>query len=350
MPKPKVLVALSGGVDSTTAAALLLDEGYAVVGATMRLVDSEPATQTIEAARQAASFLGIAHHVIDLQEEFHREVIAAFADEYARGRTPNPCVVCNPRIKFGSFMRRMDEFGCQVFATGHYARIEGEDGKRRLLKGLDAAKDQSYFLAMLNQDQLRRIHFPLGLMTKDKIRKIAAEKKLPPANSSDSQDICFLPGGQYSSLVEKVLLGKAPGPGDIVDTQGNVLGRHTGCHKLTIGQRKGFGSLGPKPRYIVSIDSDTARVVVGDDADLFSGGLRCDRFHWIAGHPPEGENQGILRVRYKHAGQKATAHFEGSVVTFRFEKPVRAVTPGQAAVFYAGDEVLGGGWIDEALR
>ncbi len=349
MPKTKVLVALSGGVDSSVAAALAQDAGHDVVGATLRLTDSAFANEAVDSAQSVAAALKIKHHVIDLKSEFHAQVVLPFASEYAKGRTPNPCVACNPKIKFGLLMNRMADFGCSVFATGHYARVIEKDGVYKLLKGLDSTKDQSYFLAMLRQEQLRKIVFSLGQMTKDSIREIAEKKNLPVAHRPESQDICFLPAGDYSDLIEQILGNKTPGPGDIVDMQGSVLGRHQGYHKLTVGQRKGLGNLGPRARYIVRIEADSGRVVVGENDDLFSSGLRCESFHWIAGRPPRGEIRGALRVRYRHAGQDATARIDGKSVEFTFNKPVRAVTPGQTAVFYCGEEVLGGGWIDRAL-
>ena len=349
MSKHKILIALSGGVDSTVAASLLMDDSCDVVGITMRMRDFARSDESIEAARDAASILGIEHHVVDLKGEFEDLVLRPFAEQYARGRTPNPCVVCNPKVKFDLLMKRMDAFGCDGFATGHYARTQKIGEKYLLLKGRDLRKDQSYFLAMLDQKQLGRVRFPLGDLKKDQVRRLAAEKNLPAASRKESQDICFCPDGDYVPLVENLLGNKIPGPGDIVDLKGEILGRHQGHHKLTIGQRKGLGSLGPKPKYIVGIEADTGRVIVGDNDDLFSSALRCNHFHWISGHPPEGEIKGILRIRYKHEGRSAAAQSGGEGVIFTFDEPVRAVTPGQAAVFYQDDVVLGGGWIDEAL-
>jgi tRNA-specific 2-thiouridylase len=353
--KKRILVAMSGGVDSSVTAALLKEQGHDVIGVSLQLYErpeSTPSggktccslTDVMDAAR-VAKRLGIPFEVIDLRERFKELVIDNFTAEYAAGRTPNPCARCNERIKFGLLLEMAASFGAELLATGHYARIEKDgEGFYRLLKGLDPGKDQSYFLFGMNQEQLSRIIFPVGNLEKRVVREHAARFNLPVAQKQESQEICFIPDNDYVRFLEES--GVRPEGGDIVDRSGNRLGSHNGIHKYTIGQRRGLGIAWKEPLYVTAIDGGKSQVVVGPDEELKTAGLVAGELTWT-GKPISGTFNGSCSIRYRMQPVPCSARLvEDGRMQVDFGTPQRAVTPGQAVVLYQGEKVIGGGWIE----
>ena len=357
--KERVVVAMSGGVDSSVAAALLADRGYEVIGVTMRLYDApfENAgklsktccgLEDVEDARAACRTIGARHYYMNFAREFEQHVIGYFISEYEKGRTPYPCLACNDRMKFDFLLRRARYLGADLLATGHYARIvEVDDQTRALVKGVDHTKDQSYALFNLTQGLLSRLLFPIGHYTKDETRRLADQFGLPNADKPDSQDICFIPSGKYRDFVSKRVAN--PSRGDIVGTDGSFLAHHDGVHNFTIGQRKGIpgSDVSNRPTYVTSINSDTGQVVVGHAEDLMSRQVKVGAVNWIAGSRPARADGITARIRYRapEVPVAITPGPDGGALV-ETETPVRAVTPGQAMVFYRGEAVLGGGIIE----
>ena len=354
----RVAVAMSGGVDSAVAAALLVDEGHEVVGFTMNLWPAwVPATEegqgccgigAIDDARSVARALGIRHYVLNLRDQFEREVIGYFASEYARGRTPNPCIACNKAIKFDLLLRRVRGLGMPLLATGHYARVDrGPDGRHRLLRAVDPRKDQSYVLAGLRQDQLAHVRFPVGAHPKPAIREIARRRGLCVADKPDSQEICFAPGGDYTAVVGR-FAPQALRPGPIYDLRGRRLGEHQGLGRYTVGQRRGLGLAGGRAWYVARIDPDRNALVVGGADAVWCPALVADEVNWIAVAGLDGARPVTVRIRHAAADMPAViAPDSPGRVAVRFETWPRAAAPGQAIAFYDGDVVLGGGVIAE---
>lgn len=355
MQKQRVLLGMSGGVDSSVAGYLLREQGCDVVGVTMkvwpqdcisRAEDKCCGPQAVADARGVAHALGFPHYVVDEADQFERTVINYFASEYQAGRTPNPCVMCNEKLKFGNLWNKAEALGCDYIATGHYAIIEHHDGRAVLRKGVDPRKDQSYFLFSLRQEQLRRALTPLGTMAKPEIREIARSLGLKVADKIDSQEICFVPGNDYKAFLRSHLGESEFHRGEIYDVDGNFLGEHEGIELFTIGQRKGLPGGSPRPRYVVDLDSETNRVIVGDVEDLITEEFEVDRVNWIAPGIPNERIDLTVKIRYSHPGTPATLMpLEDGRARIRLHEPQKAVTPGQAAVFYQNDLVLGGGWI-----
>jgi tRNA-specific 2-thiouridylase len=350
-PQTKIAVAMSGGVDSSVAAARLQEAGHAVCGIWMQVTGKGPpeADPSYCSARAAARALGIPLTPVDLRDVFEEEVIAYFLREYLAGRTPNPCVLCNPRIKFGALMERGMALGAELFATGHYARTAWDPAGERfvLLRGLDRAKDQSYFLWGLTQEQLGRCRFPNGESTKEQVRQEACARDLPLSEREESQEICFIPDGDYRLFLHRRLHGKIAAEGDIVDTAGRNVGRHEGVFGFTIGQRQGIGVPARRPYYVLRIDPTANRVVVGEKEDLLTRGLLAHGMRWVSIPPPPGGFTATAKIRYRHRGGvcRVTPRGEEEVLV-RFDEPQEAITPGQALVLYQDDRVLGGGWIE----
>jgi tRNA-specific 2-thiouridylase len=356
-PGERVVVAMSGGVDSSVAAALLVERGYEVVGISLRLASEHARGRSsgccsIEDFRDAgrvAAKLGIAHYVFDMREDFGRTVIAPFVEEYLAGRTPSPCILCNREIKFGRLRRKAAELGARFVATGHYARRELRDGRYRLLRGRDPSKDQSYFLFEMGQGELASTLFPVGDLSKDEVRRVAARAELPVAGKAESQEICFVPDGRYADFVERVAAARVRN-GAIRDEAGNVLGRHGGVQRYTVGQRRGLGVAASEPLYVSAIDATSATVTVTPRSALARDGLVADGVVWTSGSPePDGARVGV-KIRYRHAATDASlsTRHDGSV-RVELAEPQEGVSPGQAAVFYRGNEVVGGGWIRETF-
>ncbi|MDR7556382.1 MAG: tRNA 2-thiouridine(34) synthase MnmA [Armatimonadota bacterium] len=357
----RIAVAMSGGVDSAVAAALLVQAGYEVVGLTMDLWPAwvgapDAGSRTccgvtaVEDARAAARVLGIRHYVLDLRQAFERAVVDYFCDEYARGRTPNPCVACNQEIKFRVLLDRVVALGCEALATGHYARVavDPDTGRYLLLRAVDPAKDQSYVLYGLTQAQLARVRFPVGDYTKPQVRALARQLGLPVADKPDSQEICFVPAGHYGELVA-ARRPEAGRPGPIVDRTGRQVGMHRGIGRYTVGQRRGVGVATGEPLYVLAVDAPANRLVVGPGNALAAAGIRVGTVNWIVPPPPPAAV--TVRVRHAAAEVPATLHVrEDGRVDVRFATPQRAVAPGQVAVFYDGVRVLGGGIIEVALH
>ncbi len=352
--KERVVIGLSGGVDSSAAARLLLEQGFDVIGITLKLWPQDCVSraedkccgpQAVMDARAVAHKLGIPYYLIDEAADFQKQVITYFAEEYKAGRTPNPCVVCNERLKFGNLINRARQLGAERIATGHFARIE-KSGDRYLLKrGRDSKKDQSYFLFSLRQDQLARAIFPLGQLTKSDTREIARECHLKTADKEESMEICFVPDKDYGKFLQQAKLVEKH-RGEIVDMQGRVLGHHDGIEFYTIGQRKGLGLSSPRPLYVVDLDAKNNRVIVGDDSALERVDFRVERCNWIPFEMPPASIEVTAKIRYNHLGAAATVlpQPDGGA-TVRLHTPQRAITPGQACVFYQDDLVVGGGWI-----
>ena len=355
--KQRVLLGMSGGVDSSVAGYLLREQDYDVIGVTMkvwpqdcisRAEDKCCGPQAVADARGVAHALGIPHYVVDEADQFERVVIDYFASEYQAGRTPNPCVMCNEKLKFGNLWSKAKALGCDYIATGHYAIIEHRDDRAVLRKGVDPRKDQSYFLFSLRQAQLRRALTPLGTMTKPQIREIANSLGLKVADKIDSQEICFVPGNDYKVFLRSHLGENEFHRGEIYDVDGNFLGEHDGIEMFTIGQRKGLPGGSPRPRYVVDLDPATNRVVVGDADDLIVDEFEIDRVNWhpTAAGADRGAFEATVKIRYNHPGTVATiTALENESARVRLHEPQRAVTPGQAAVIYNDDIVVGGGWI-----
>ncbi|MDR2181956.1 MAG: tRNA 2-thiouridine(34) synthase MnmA [Treponema sp.] len=348
----RALVAMSGGVDSAAAAALTLDAGYECVGVTMRLIPGGGgkccSLQDINDARAAARKLGIPHYVLNYTAAFSRAVIEPFAAAYEAGLTPNPCIECNRRIKFDLLLRRAAELEAECLVTGHYARIESGGGGLRLLKGIDPAKDQSYVLYMLTQKELARLRFPLGGITKAAAREIAASRGLANARKSESQDICFVEDGDYGGFIE-TWRGRAAERGSIVDTEGKVLGRHRGLIRYTLGQRRGTVVSANERRYVVARDFASNTLVLGAEAALYSSAMIVNGISFVSGGGAAAARWGV-KTRYLQKEAPARVERTGpDTLRVEFDRPQRALTPGQAAVFYDGDEVIGGGTIRTAL-
>jgi tRNA-uridine 2-sulfurtransferase len=355
----RIVVAMSGGVDSSVAAALLKEAGHEVIGITMQLWPRSDeknngngsggccGLDAIEDARKVARMLGIPHYVMDFRDIFAGTVIADFCREYSLGRTPNPCILCNRHIKFGILWEKARELGADFLATGHYARVERDNnsGKYLLKKGIDPKKDQSYFLCQLTQEQLSRTLFPLGDMTKDRVRQIARELGLPVAAKRESQEICFIPDDDYAGFLKNCApVSVKSGP--ILDHEGNVLGEHRGIMFYTIGQRKGLSIAAVRPLYVTSIKPERNTIVVGTKEQTFSDELVADNLNWIAATRPEQPINIKAKVRYRHPEAEATVSLlDESNVYVKFAEPQMAITPGQAVVFYDGDTVIGGGTI-----
>ena len=352
----RVVVAMSGGVDSSVAAMLLAREGWDVVGVTLKLYNLDESElpedhqgcctlDDVEDARSVCRKLGVPHYVLNMEREFHDQVMGYFVDEYRRGRTPHPCIACNDKIKFSQLMSRADVLGAQFVATGHYARIERGRQGAVLLRGVDHAKDQSYVLFGMTQPQLSRTLLPVGGYRKDEIRRLAVDEGLITADKPDSQDICFIPLGDYREFLRQRTSGI---PGEVVDMDGSVVGAHQGIEYFTVGQRRGLGL--PKtagdPRYVVRLEADTNRVVVGPESALYSSETWVSGVNYVGGQQPADGTAVTVKIRYKSYEAAATLHPSSDGALIRFREPQRAVTPGQAAVFYDGDILLGGGTIE----
>ena len=350
--KKKVLVAMSGGVDSSAAAALLVQQGYQCDGAMLKLAPNEDSrccsADDAEDARQAAARLGMRFYVFNETARFRRCVMDKFVAEYGAGRTPNPCIDCNRELKFGALLDRALTLGYDYIATGHYARVDFDaaSGKYRLLRGAERRKDQSYVLYQLTQFQLAHLLLPVGEFDKDTIRQEAREAGLTVADKSDSQDICFIPDGDYVRFLRRH--GAPLIPGDFVDKDGHVLGRHRGLPCYTSGQRKGLGVSAGKHVYVVRKNAADNTILLGDNEDLFTDTLTASRVNWIAGAPPEAPVRCTAKARYsQQVDAPCTVYpLEGRAIRVVFDRPQRAVTAGQAVVLYNGDEVLGGGTIE----
>lgn len=351
----KVLIAMSGGVDSSVAAFLMKEQGCQCIGATMKLFHNEDigvkrtktccSLEDVEDARSVAFRLGIPYYVFNFSDDFKGQVIDRFIAAYERGATPNPCIDCNRYLKFEWLYERARILGCDVIVTGHYARIEQENGRWLLKKSLDESKDQSYVLYSLTQEQLAHTRLPLGAMHKSETRRIAEEQGFYNADKPDSQDICFVPDGDYAGFIARFTGHDCPA-GDFVDEDGHVLGRHKGIVHYTVGQRKGLGIAADAPLYVKQIDAASNRVVLSGNESLFSRELTANDFNWIAYDVPPRELCATARVRYHQREQAATVTVLGDGrVHLVFDEPQRAITPGQAVVLYDGDTVLGGGTI-----
>jgi tRNA-specific 2-thiouridylase len=339
-----VLVAMSGGVDSTVAAWLLQQQGYDCIGATM-LLYNEANDGRVEDARAVAAKLNIPFHVFDLRAEFQAEVISRFVTAYQAGATPNPCIECNRRMKFGRLMDLGTSLGCEFIASGHYARIEKTGDRYLLRKGADLSKDQSYVLAFLTQSQLARIKLPLGAMTKAEIRQLAHQQGFVNSAKKESQDICFVPDGDYAKII-KEQSSLPDQPGDFVDLHGRLLGKHQGLIHYTIGQRRGLGLAMPEPVYVVAKQPHNNTVIIGSEQDLYTKQLDADDFNWIAYDQPPQELRVKAKIRYGQTEQWATVHPNGAdAIHLTFDEPQRAIARGQAVVLYEGDFVVGGGTI-----
>ena len=351
----KVLVAMSGGVDSAVSALLLKNAGYDCIGCTMNLYDRPEeekidraccSLSDVEDARSVAAKIGIPYYVWNLKEEFKREVIDRFIADYLAGRTPNPCIDCNRYMKFGELYQRAKTLGCDYVATGHYARIEqSEDGLYHLKKGLDPKKDQSYVLYRMTQEQLAHTLFPLGKMEKEETRALAEKNGFLNAAKRDSQDICFVPDGDYAKVLEQYV-EKVPPPGEFLDEDGNLLGRHKGIIHYTIGQHKGLGLPTDEPLYVKRICPEDNTVILCKSDSLFSCEATARDMNWISGSAPENAFSCLVKIRYRHKEEPAiVTPLEDGRIKILFATPQRAITPGQSAVFYDGDVVLGGGFI-----
>ena len=356
MATPRVIVAMSGGVDSAVAAGLLVRQGYDVIGITMRLWAQDdpraprlhrrccPAEDTDD-ARTAADALGIPHYLLNMEEEFSANVVDYFVREYARGRTPNPCLPCNEHVKFRALLAHAGALEADYLATGHYARIAGDEGAYRLLSAYDAEKDQSYVLYMLGQEELGRVLFPIGGYRKEEVRGLAEEMGLLLADKPDSADICFLPTKDYRDFIaERVPQSE----GDVVDSAGAVVGRHRGVAGFTIGQRRGLGVAVGEKRFVTSIDPQLNLITIGREEELLSGSLTVEDVRWVAGAPPGATFDAEVKIRYRTTAQPAAVEIVADAATVRFRQPQRAIAAGQAAVFYRGAEMLGGGIISSA--
>jgi len=342
---------MSGGVDSSASAALLAARGLDVIGVAMRVYDAaDPgrgrsccAPDDLEDARAAARSLGIPFYVANLEEHFGHAVVDRFLEDYLSGRTPNPCVACNTEVKFDWLLRRARALGARL-ATGHYARVERRGGRCALLAAADPAKDQSYFLYGLSPEALPDLLFPVGGMTKAAVREVAARAGLRNAGKAESQEICFVTRGRASDFVA-LRRPEALRPGEVVDTGGRVLGHHGGIHRFTVGQRRGLGVSGPEPRYVVGIDAARGRVVVGSSLEASRDRFEVRQVNWLSGRPPLRPVEARVKVRHRHEGELGLVRAGAGVAEVRLARPVRGVAPGQAAVFYDGEEVLGGGRI-----
>ena len=355
MKKERIVVAMSGGVDSSLSAALLLEQGCEVIGMTMRLSEETRAASpddlnSVEDARRVAEVLGIRHYVMDLTAMFEETVIDYFLSEYQCGRTPNPCVVCNRHIKFGKLLHEAEKLGASCIATGHYARVDcGKDGVYRLRKGQDREKDQSYVLYGLDQTSLARVRFPLGGFSKQEARVLADEYHLPVAHKTESQEICFIPNDDYKSYLRKHR-PECVRIGDIVDARGNVLGSHAGVSFYTIGQRKGLGIAASQPLYVTVLDAAENRVIVGTADAVYAQELMAVHLNWTMWDTLREERLVKAKIRYgKREAEARIVPLADGALQVRFAEPQRAVTPGQSVVFYEDDVVLGGGVIDKVI-
>jgi tRNA-uridine 2-sulfurtransferase len=362
-----IAVAMSGGVDSSTVAALLASRGDSVIGLTMQLWNQRRFPQLatnagagrccslddVYDARRVAEQLGIPYYVVNFEEQFERQVVGPFVAEYLAGRTPVPCTLCNNFIKFDRFLEMADGVGAGLIATGHYARVsrDPESGRYQLRRAADAAKDQTYFLFGLTQRQLARVMFPLGGMTKAEVRARARTMELAVAEKNESYEICFVPNGDYAAFLEEYLRAKGVKVdtcGEIVSTDGRTLGKHTGVHHFTVGQRRGLGIAAGEPLYVIAADAATQRVTVGANDQLFCARLTAAEVNWISQAGLSAPARAQVKIRNRHEAAAATLYPSADPrrVEVHFDEPQRAVTPGQAAVFYDGDLVLGGGWIE----
>ena len=351
----RALIAMSGGVDSSVAAYLMKQRGFDCIGVTMKLFSNEEigcsraktccSLEDVEDARSVAYRLGIPYYVFNFTEDFGRQVIDRFVAAYENGATPNPCIDCNRYLKFERLYRRASELGCDRVATGHYARIEKQGDRYLLKKASDESKDQSYVLYAMTQEQLAHTAFPCGALSKTQTRQIAEEQGFLNAEKPDSQDICFVPDGDYAAFIRRYT-GKCYPDGPFVTTQGTIVGRHRGIIHYTVGQRKGLGISSDRPLYVQSIDAAKNTVVLGENRELFGTELNAVNFNWIAFETPPDVLRAKAKIRYRHQEQWATVEVTGkNTVHLVFDAPQRAVTRGQAVVLYDGDTVLGGGEI-----
>jgi tRNA-specific 2-thiouridylase len=355
MSEDRVVVAMSGGVDSSVAAAFLREKGYDVIGLTMKFWGKNNrccSDDDIKDARRVAQHLGIPHYIVSLEESFRKKVVDYFVSEYTRGRTPNPCAVCNPAIKFSELLRKADELNARFLATGHYAIKTYDSNRERFIlrRGKERGKDQSYFLARLSQESLSRSLFPVGSFTKEKIRKLADRFCLPVSEKTESQEVCFIPDGNVAGFIEKQG-GKQLSSGPIINSTGQILGTHRGIVGYTIGQRKGLGIAVGKPIYVTKINAETNTVFVGEPEELYRNYFIASDPHWISVKNVTEPIRAKVRIRYKHRPQWAgVTPFVNGKVAVEFDRPQRAITPGQLAVFYAKDIVVGSAWIDQVLN
>ena len=347
MSQKRVAVAMSGGVDSSLAAALLKQAGYEVRGIYMQLWSDPNLARTISDLEHTCQILDIPLYKLDLEREFRSLVIDYFCREYSLGRTPNPCIVCNQHIKFGLLLDRALEMETEYLATGHYARIEHGSNGYRLLKAADRGKDQSYFLYTLGQRQLQHLLLPLGELHKQEVRRLAAELGLPAGGRHDSQDVCFIPDNDYRSFIAEHISVKS---GDIVDITGKVLGKHNGLARYTVGQRQGLGLALDRPLYVLKLDASNNRLMVGSKDQLLHNALTASRLSWVSEKAPSEPISITAKIRYKAPEVAAELRPNDSMAEVRFVEPQQAITPGQAVVFYQGDAVLGGGIIDAVFR